>query len=55
VLQAFPAAFDEHETDPFLMCDEFGPTLSTGLASDPDEFQVGGIRTEGMFETVGSK
>jgi len=40
VWQPFPSAFVENETDPFLMCDEFGPTLSTGIIEDPDTFQV---------------
>lgn len=31
VLQAFPSGFNEKETDPFLMCDEFGPTVSEGI------------------------
>ena len=26
--------------DPFLMCDEFGPTVSKGLETDPDKFGV---------------
>jgi hypothetical protein len=34
VLQSFPAAFDEYECDPFLMCDEFGPTPSEGTFLD---------------------
>lgn len=31
VLQAFPSCFNEKETDPFLMCDEFGPAVSKGI------------------------
>eukprot|EP00946_MAST-07B_sp_MAST-7B-sp1_P004865 g4865.t1 len=41
VVQPFPSAFGEQETDPFLMCDEFGPTVSKGAIQDPDEFPVG--------------
>ena len=40
VLQAFPAAFTAEEADPFLMCDEFGPTASPGKESNPDSFPV---------------
>ncbi len=40
VMQAFPAAFSAEEADPFLMCDEFGPMVSPGPVSDPDEFPV---------------
>ena len=40
VNQAFPAAFDEFESDPFLMCDHWGPVRSKGKAKDPDEFPV---------------
>jgi redox-sensitive bicupin YhaK (pirin superfamily) len=40
VKQAFPAGFDEKESDPFLMCDYFGPTISKGKATDPDKFDV---------------
>ena len=40
VLQAFPAGFTAAEADPFLMCDEFGPAVSTGMVDDPDEFPV---------------
>jgi len=40
VLQAFPAAFSPEESDPFLMCDEFGPTVSSGEFA-PDDFPVG--------------
>lgn len=41
VMQPFPAAISEKEADPFLMCDEFGPTVSTGKETDPDRFPVG--------------
>lgn len=40
VQQAFPAAFSETHTDPFLMCDFFGPSLSQGTETDPDSFPV---------------
>eukprot|EP00434_Breviolum_minutum_P017308 symbB.v1.2.015278.t1/scaffold1136.1/size135929/6 len=36
VMQPFPAAISEKEADPFLMCDEFGPTVSTGKETNPD-------------------
>jgi quercetin 2,3-dioxygenase len=38
VLQAFPAGISD--TDPFLMCDHFGPVKSKGLITNPDEFSV---------------
>jgi redox-sensitive bicupin YhaK (pirin superfamily) len=40
VKQSFPAGFDEEESDPFLMCDFFGPKKSEGKASHPDQFDV---------------
>jgi hypothetical protein len=40
VMQAFPAAISEEESDPFLMCDHFGPTVSRGLAAHSDDFDV---------------
>ena len=40
VMQAFPAGFTAQESDPFLMCDAFGPTVSTGIIEDPDRFPV---------------
>ena len=40
VLQPFPSAFPAEMIDPFLMCDEFGPTLSKGIEKDPDKFSV---------------
>jgi hypothetical protein len=40
VMQAFPAAVDSEESDPFLMMDHFGPTPSSGAESDPDKFPV---------------
>lgn len=40
VMQSFPAAFTAEESDPFLMCDEFGPTLSHGAETNPDKFPV---------------
>jgi redox-sensitive bicupin YhaK (pirin superfamily) len=48
VLQAFPAPLSAEETDPFLMCDFFGPAISKGLASHPDDFQVGWHPHRGM-------
>jgi len=41
VMQPFPAAISERDADPFLMCDEFGPTESSGKETDPDRFPVG--------------
>ena len=40
VQQPFPASLTTEEVDPFLMCDFFGPALSDGVATDPDEFPV---------------
>ena len=40
VLQSFPAGFTAEEADPFLMCDEFGPTASKGKAVNDDEFPI---------------
>ena len=40
VIQAFPGAFSAEEADPFLMCDEFGPTVSKGKITDPDRYPV---------------
>jgi len=40
VMQSFPAGFPAEVTDPFLMCDEFGPTPSKGRATHPDEFPL---------------
>jgi len=41
VMQAFPAAVPAEVADPFLMCDEFGPSVSKGPITDPDKFPVG--------------
>ncbi|CAJ1425618.1 unnamed protein product [Effrenium voratum] len=40
VMQPFPAAISEKDADPFLMCDEFGPAVSSGKETDPDRFPV---------------
>eukprot|EP00597_Dinobryon_sp_UTEXLB2267_P003453 CAMPEP_0170068444 /NCGR_PEP_ID=MMETSP0019_2-20121128/7420_1 /TAXON_ID=98059 /ORGANISM="Dinobryon sp., Strain UTEXLB2267" /LENGTH=320 /DNA_ID=CAMNT_0010276097 /DNA_START=48 /DNA_END=1010 /DNA_ORIENTATION=- len=48
VMQAFPAGISAEEADPFLMCDHFGPTLSTGRETDPDKFPVGWHPHRGM-------
>eukprot|EP00808_Paulinella_micropora_P000475 g60663.t1 len=48
VMQPWPHAFSAEEADPFLMCDEFGPTLSKGLVTDEDEFPVGWHPHRGM-------
>lgn len=40
VMQAFPAGFTAEEADPFLMCDFFGPSISTGVETNPDAFPV---------------
>eukprot|EP00930_Biecheleria_cincta_P045774 TRINITY_DN31548_c0_g1_i1.p1 TRINITY_DN31548_c0_g1~~TRINITY_DN31548_c0_g1_i1.p1 ORF type:complete len:308 (-),score=46.09 TRINITY_DN31548_c0_g1_i1:47-970(-) len=37
VKQCMPGAFAEAESDPFLMCDEFGPTVSTGAHGDDSD------------------
>ena len=39
VMQSFPAGFSAQESDPFLMCDRFGPTKSKGILGE-DEFTV---------------
>lgn len=48
VMQAFPAGFTAEESDPFLMCDYFGPTVSTGVEAHPDTFPVGWHPHRGM-------
>lgn len=50
VKQCFPSAVPEQESDPFLMCDEFGPTPSKGAhGDDSDEgFDVGWHPHHGM-------
>jgi len=40
VMQAFPGAFGAEESDPFLMCDHFGPIESQGREEDPDNFPI---------------
>jgi quercetin 2,3-dioxygenase len=40
VKQAFPAAIDTKEADPFLMCDYFDVKESKGPVEDPDEFPI---------------
>jgi redox-sensitive bicupin YhaK (pirin superfamily) len=40
VKQAFPAAINSHESDPFLMCDYFDVTESKGKAQHDDDFPV---------------
>lgn len=37
VKQCMHGAFAEAESDPFLMCDEFGPTVSTGAYGDDSD------------------
>jgi Pirin len=48
VSQAFPSAFKAQVTDPFLMCDYFGPEVSTGKMQDPDAFPVAWHPHRGM-------
>eukprot|EP01006_Ploeotia_vitrea_P029715 TRINITY_DN6219_c0_g1_i1.p1 TRINITY_DN6219_c0_g1~~TRINITY_DN6219_c0_g1_i1.p1 ORF type:complete len:339 (+),score=-15.41 TRINITY_DN6219_c0_g1_i1:67-1083(+) len=48
VIQSFPAAITAEESDPFLMCDHFGPTVSTGKAKHPDEYPIGWHPHRGM-------
>ena len=48
VMQAFPGPFKSEDTDPFLMCDHFGPMLSNGVTTDPDEFPIGWHPHRGM-------
>lgn len=40
VMQSFPASISATDSDPFLMCDHFGPTLSNGVETDPDSFPI---------------
>jgi len=40
VYSGFPAALTETESDPFLLCDHFGPEVSKGVIDDPDEFMA---------------
>lgn len=42
VMRPFPSiqAVSRTEADPFLLCDHFGPTVSTGKATDPDQFDT---------------
>jgi len=37
VKQCMPGAYTEAESDPFLMCDEFGPSLSKGAYGDDSD------------------
>lgn len=46
VMQAFPAGISD--SDPFLMCDHFGPKTSDGVITDPDRFMVGWHPHRGM-------
>jgi redox-sensitive bicupin YhaK (pirin superfamily) len=48
VMQSFPSAISAEEADPFLMCDHFGPTPSTGIEQDPDSFPIGWHPHRGM-------
>ncbi|KAH9260620.1 hypothetical protein BASA81_001087 [Batrachochytrium salamandrivorans] len=49
VEQAFPGAgLTPEQTDPFLMCDFFGPTISQGVETNPDQFPVGWHPHRGM-------
>jgi quercetin 2,3-dioxygenase len=48
VMQPFPSAFPAEESDPFLMCDFFGPTPSEGVILDPDRFPIGWHPHRGM-------
>lgn len=40
VMQPFPSGITPEDADPFLMCDQFGPSLSKGKSIDPDDFPV---------------
>lgn len=40
VMQPFPSAVTTEESDPFLMCDLFGPMLSSGVETNPDKYPV---------------
>ena len=47
-MQPFPSAFSAEETDPFLMCDFYGPTRSKGKETDPDSFPMAWHPHRGM-------
>eukprot|EP00697_Spironema_sp_BW2_P002814 gnl/Spiro4/13753_TR7341_c0_g1_i1.p1 gnl/Spiro4/13753_TR7341_c0_g1~~gnl/Spiro4/13753_TR7341_c0_g1_i1.p1 ORF type:complete len:296 (+),score=56.41 gnl/Spiro4/13753_TR7341_c0_g1_i1:124-1011(+) len=47
-MQPFPSAVSTEESDPFLMCDFFGPSLSHGVETDPDVFPVNWHPHRGM-------
>lgn len=46
VMQSFPGGISD--SDPFLMCDHFGPKKSDGIITDPDRFPVGWHPHRGM-------
>lgn len=48
VMQGFPKPFSAEESDPFLMCDVFGPTPSKGIETNPDKFPIGWHPHRGM-------
>lgn len=48
VMQPFPAGIPAEKSDPFLMCDRFGPTVSKGVTSNPDEFPMAWHPHRGM-------
>jgi hypothetical protein len=48
VMQPFPAAFTAEESDPFLMCDRFGPITAKQNVSDPDHFPIAWHPHRGM-------
>ena len=48
VMQPFPSAVSTAESDPYLMCDLFGPTRSSGEEKDPDTFPVSWHPHRGM-------
>lgn len=47
-MQAFPAGIPAEESDPFLMCDYFGPSESKESARNPDHFPIGWHPHRGM-------
>lgn len=47
-MQAFPAGIPAEESDPFLMCDYFGPSKSNGESKHEDEFPIGWHPHRGM-------
>jgi len=48
VMQAFPSAFTPEQSDPFLMCDVYGPNGADRKAKNEDDFPIGWHPHRGM-------